>query len=240
MKVKHVRALAYWAQDLRNRQLPVDDNGFDVAALDDAMIMLDTDNAANETDLKKPPKLKPDNWDTWEPKFVNYLKSLRRQTGTPLDFVIRDPIKTVNDFPATDEANRLIYAMALNGPVHRQDNHRVARELYSFVAGTSAANFVTEGSNDGRDMMTTLQNHCNGPGEVTKRYNKAKELLTHLHHKNELVFPWSEFISQLTKAFIAYKKAGRPLDAQTKMDYLMEKTQPVELAAVKEHWRKSQ
>ena len=49
-----------------------------------------------------------------------------------------------------------------------------------------------------------------------------------------MVFPRSEFISQLTKAFIAYKKDGRPLDAQTKMDYLMEKTQPVELAAAKE------
>ena len=88
--------------------------------------------------------------------------------------------------------------------------------------------------NDGRSMMTTLCNHYNGPGEVTKRCNKAKELLTHLHCKNELVFPWSEFVSQLTKAFIAYEKAGRPLDAQTKMDYLMEKTQPVELAAAKE------
>ena len=164
-----MRALAHWAQDLRNRQLPVDENGFDVAALDDAMIMLDTDNAANETDLKKPPKLKPDNWDTWEPKFVNYLKSLRGQTGTPLDYVIRDPTKTVNDFPATDEANRLIYVVALNGPVYRQDNCRVACELYSFIAGTSAASFVREGSDDGRSMMTTLCNHYNGPGEVTKR-----------------------------------------------------------------------
>ena len=64
--------------------------------------------------------------------------------------------------------------------------------------------------------------------------NEAKELLTHLHSKNELVFPWSEFISQLTKAFVACKKADRPLDAQTEMDYPMEKTQPVELAAAKE------
>ena len=155
MKVKHVRALAYWAQDLRNRQLPINDNGFDATALANAMIMLDADNAIDETDLKKPPKLKPDNWNM-ESKFVNHLKSLQGQTGTPLDCIICNPTKTVNDFPATDEANRLIYAEASNGPVHQQYNHRVACELCSFIAGTSAANFVRDGSGDGRGMMTTL------------------------------------------------------------------------------------
>ena len=87
---------------------------------------------------------------------MNCLKSLRGQTGAPLDCVIRDPTKTVNDFPASAEANRLIHAVALNGPVHRQDNRRVARKLHLFIAGASAANFVREGSDDGRGMMTTL------------------------------------------------------------------------------------
>ena len=105
----------------------------------------------------------------------------------PLDYVIRDATETVNDFEVTDEMNRLIYSVALAGPVYNQDNRRVARELYSFIAGTSAANFVREGSNNGRGMMTTLRGHCNGPGEVTKQYNKAKEQLLHLHHKNEMI-----------------------------------------------------
>ena len=72
-----MRALAYCARDLRNRQLPIDDNGFDAAALAAAMILLDSDNATDETDVKKPLKLKLDDWDTWEPKFVNYMKSLQ-------------------------------------------------------------------------------------------------------------------------------------------------------------------
>ena len=126
------------------------------------MILLDADNSTNETDSKKPQKLKPDDWDTWEPKCVNYFKFLRGHC------IIHDPTKTVNDFLATDEANRLICAVALIGPVFQQDNCRVACELHSFIAGTSAANFVREGSNNGRGMMTTLCNHCNGPGEVAK------------------------------------------------------------------------
>ena len=44
LKVRCVRALACWARDLRNRQLPIDDNGFDAAALDSAMILLDTES----------------------------------------------------------------------------------------------------------------------------------------------------------------------------------------------------
>ena len=43
-KVKRVRALANWALHLRNMQLPINNDGFDEAALDTAMILLDTDN----------------------------------------------------------------------------------------------------------------------------------------------------------------------------------------------------
>ena len=117
-----MRALDHWARDLRNQQLPIDDNGFDTAAIAAAMISLDTDNATDETDVKKPPKLKQDDWDTWEPKFVNHMKSSWGKAGAPLDHIIRDPTKTVSDFLATNEANRLIHLVALNGQVHQQDN----------------------------------------------------------------------------------------------------------------------
>ena len=179
LKAKWVRSLAHWAKNLRNKQLPIDDSGFDAVALDSTMISLDTDNATNETDLKKPPKLKLDDWDTWDPEFASHLKSLWGQAGAPLDYVIQDPTKTVNDFPATDEVNRLIHAVALDGPMFQQDNCWVSHELHSFIADNSAANFVREGSNNSGGMMATLHNQCNGPGEVTKRHNKAKKSLTH-------------------------------------------------------------
>ena len=107
-------------------------------------------------------------------------------------------------------------------------------ELISFITGTGAENFVDQASNDGRRMMTALRNHYNGPGEVTKRYKKAEERLKGLHYRNESVFPWSTFVSELTKCFTAYEKAGRPIDPRTKMDHLMTKCLPNELAPVKE------
>ena len=76
-----VRVPAHWARDLRNGQLPTKNNGFDAAALDSAMISLNADNATNEMDSNKLPKLKPDDWDIWEPAFVSRLK-FRLKTET--------------------------------------------------------------------------------------------------------------------------------------------------------------
>ena len=42
-----MRALAHWAQDVRNRHLAINDNGVDVTALANAMIVFDADNATD-------------------------------------------------------------------------------------------------------------------------------------------------------------------------------------------------
>ena len=233
VSIKRVRALALWARKRRMMQQPIPDDAFTAALLDAAMIELDLGDQ-EEMDIKKPPKLNPEEWDTWEPSFTNYLKSLKGVQGTPLSYVIRDPNLTVNDFDPTDDLNRLIYAVPLNGAAYNIDNTRVARELFSFISGTGADNFVDESSDNGRAMMTRLRAHYDGPGEVDKRYKKAQAVLESLHYKNEAVFTWSNFVSQLTKCFTTYEKAGRPLDPRTQMDYLIRKCLPTELAAVKE------
>ena len=73
---------------MQNRQLLINDNGVDATALVNAMIVLDTDNATDETDVRQPPKLKPDDWDTWEPEFLNYVKSLQGEAGALLDHIV--------------------------------------------------------------------------------------------------------------------------------------------------------
>ena len=225
---KRVRALAYWARSRAQRQLPIPDDGFDAPALALSIQQLNF-GETEEAEVKKPPKLNPDEWDTWEPAFINYLKSLNGVQSTPLAYVIRKDTLTPDDFDATDDFNRLIHAVPLNGPAFTKDNQQVARELLSFITGTGAENFVNQDSDDGRQMMLALRDHYNGPGEVTKRYKKAKERFNQLHYKNEAVFPWSTFVSELTKCFTVYEKVRRPMDICTKIDKLMEKCQPTEL-----------
>ena len=233
LQLKRVRALAHWARERAKRQLPIPDDMFNAALLAEAIEELNL-GVTEEAEVKKPPKLHPDDWDTWEPAFINYLKSLKGADNTPLAYVIRDANLTAADFDPADSINRLLHSVALHGAAYTRDNQRVAMELISFITGTGAENFVDQASNDGRRMMTALRNHYNGPGEVTKRYKKAEERLKGLHYRNESVFPWSTFVSELTKCFTAYEKAGRPIDPRTKMDHLMTKCLPNELAPVKE------
>ena len=148
-------------------QLPIPDDGFNEAHCDRAIEQLNIGDI-NENEVKQPPQLKTDDWDVWEQTFENYLKSLHGVTGTPLNYIIRDPTKTAADFPAADEANRLIYSVRLNGPVYKEDNSRVAQELFSLISSSGAESFVDKHSNDSRDMMNHLHAHYNGPGKVNK------------------------------------------------------------------------
>ena len=155
-------------------QLAIADDGFTEAARDRAIELLNLGDP-EENEVKRPPQLKPDEWDIWEQTFENNLKSLRGVEGTPLHYIIRDENKGPDDFPATDEENRRLYSVRLNGVVFRQDNTLVAQVLFSLIANTGADAFVDEHSNNGRRMMTQLRAHYNGPGEVNKRYKKAEQ-----------------------------------------------------------------
>ena len=73
--------------------------------------------------------LKQDNWDNWEPTFVNYLKTLKGISGVPLDYIIWDKHLTPADFEEEDLRNRLIYGVALDGRVFDVNNMHVAHEI---------------------------------------------------------------------------------------------------------------
>ena len=197
------------------------------------MMLLDVE-AEEEEEVKRPRHLNPEEWDTWCPAFENYLKALKGRAGTPLFYIIRNPNLTTDDFQIDDHFNQLVYAVALNGPFFEADNARVAREIFSFIAGTAAANFVDENSNDGRGMWHALSQHYDGPGEVQKRYNKAKENLRGLHYSNEVQMSWSEFVSRYLKCMDTFEKARQPKTNIEKMEILMEKIKDTNLNAVKE------
>ena len=97
LQIKRIRALAHWARKQQLRQLPIPNGGFTAALMAASIQELDME-AEEETEVKKPAKLNPEDWDVWEPSFVNYLKSLKGVQGTPLSYVIRSANLTVNDF----------------------------------------------------------------------------------------------------------------------------------------------
>ena len=79
-----------------HRQLPIPDDMFHANILAEAIEELNL-SVIDEAEVKEPPNLNPDNWDTWEPAFTNCLKSLKRAGNAPLVYVIRDCNLTADD-----------------------------------------------------------------------------------------------------------------------------------------------
>ena len=233
LQVKNIRALVYWARDLRRRQVDIPDNGFTPAVLEDMLDLMEANEGAEEVAVKRPPVLKPDDWDNWEPTFVNYLASLMGVKQVPLDYIVREDGTGPDDFEANDTRNRLIYGVPLNGHAFQHDNRRVANELIALV-GTEALPWVEPHRGDGRRMFRALQDHFNGPGEVSKRYNKAKDELKSIHYGNELVFPFASYVGRLKRIFRTYEQAGRPYTEAQKVETMLDNTRPKELDSAKE------
>ena len=57
-------------------------------------------------------------------------------------------------------------------------------------------------------MMQALRDHYDGPGEVSKQYNKARDELKGIHYANASLFPFNLYVSKLKKIFWIYEKAG--------------------------------
>ena len=67
LQLKRVRALAHWARGRARRQENIPDDMFDAALLAEAIQELNLGDI-EEAEVKKPPKLHPDEWDTWVPR----------------------------------------------------------------------------------------------------------------------------------------------------------------------------
>ena len=117
----------------------------------------------NEVAVKRPPVLKQDNWDDWEPMFVNYLKTLKGASGVPLNYVIRRNKLMPLDFEEDDSRNRLIYDVALEGRVFDVDNMQVVHKITALM-GPEMLLWVELHEDDGQNMMQALRDHYDGPG----------------------------------------------------------------------------
>ena len=73
---------------MQERQLPISDNGFTAAVLREMLLIMEASKTMDEIAFKWLPVLKQDNWDNWEPTFVNYLKTLKSASDIPLECII--------------------------------------------------------------------------------------------------------------------------------------------------------
>jgi hypothetical protein len=218
--VKHLKALNFWIRDLQRQQLPVPQEGFTAADLADSLARLEIETATEEVPVKDPPKFTGDNWVDWCPAMINKLASLRGSSGISLDYIVRNPDLTVDDF-AEGERDRRIYAAPLEGPNFDADNLRVSQELVSQLASTPGQTWMDMHPNNGRQQWLKLFGHFEGQGYKSARYNMAMTMLANLHYVNEQSFPFHAYIAGLSRAFTHCEKAKLPLYPSQKVKYLV-------------------
>ena len=125
----NIRALIWWAQDIRAQGETINPNDWNAGALDDARqrMLLERQGRDKEEDLvDAPKKLDPIKWVDSYLAFLNFLRGQVSSDGKrTLDYVVRK-VPPVGWTPTSRE-DRLKYNAPLIGPFYVQDNRKVYR-----------------------------------------------------------------------------------------------------------------
>jgi len=80
------------------------------------------------------------------------------------------------------------------------------------VSGTDGWMWMQDVCNkDGRQAMTRLQDHYDGPGAKTRRVQDAKEWLKVCVYKSKMTFSFERYVSVLKECFATLKEDERAI-----------------------------
>ena len=83
---------------------------------------------------------------------------------------------------------QMIYGIALEGKVFDVDNMFVVHKIMALM-GPKMLQQVEPHADDGSNMMQAQRDHYDGPGEVSKQYNKARDELKASIMPMQVYFP---------------------------------------------------
>ena len=171
-------------------------------------------------------------------RFVQKLSSIIGAAEVNLLYVIRPevPLASVPMDADTEE----LYAIRQNGPEWKVDNKTVMNILYSAVnqpradgqenSNRSIITWIQEynARGDGRLAVQAFKRQYEGAAATNNREVLSKAKVTQLHYKDEAVFSFERFVSELKDAFDG---CGLFYTEKQKIDMLLEKIQPTSKAS---------
>ena len=207
MVIKRIQALAWWIRDREKRNVALDANQFDAAALQAAMASkrVEEERSEAEATVKDLGQFHPDDFNMHESAFLNLLAQMRGAVGEPLRYIACAQVAPA-DF--VDTVEERMYQLPLNGPAFEEDNRAVYRKLKSFLIKTPSYAWIEsyDSTENGRDAYLTWLEHYNGEGELSKRTAMAKAKIDQAHYKSEKSMSFENYTSVLTKCFTTLSK----------------------------------
>jgi len=186
MQVLRLKALLYWLKNQVKRGVDLYDEREDFGQYEleeciKALEAYEDMDKYKDSKTKAPEKFQPHSlrgWTQFNRDLQNYLASIRGISGVPLSYVIRKEEYSDVAPPDEDAVEQLVRLAPLNGMSYLEDKKRVYRIIRDAVSGTDGWTWMQDVRNeDGRQAMTRLRDHYDGPGAKTRRVQDAKERL---------------------------------------------------------------
>ena len=228
--------LLYWIRERKRRGQPISVGDCSLETLNDCWNEMELESKQygldKETKPKEPGNCDTSSWFKWELKFENFLGGQQATAGGTLAYVIRRDKPATWDIhsPTVTETERRKYQLLLTGREFTKDNKAVWQALKARTVDTPAWTYIKEfqSAEDGRSAMAALRLNYEGGPEAERRIALANSQLKLLHWKNESVYSFENFKTQLKEHLDTLDELNRGKNAHEKVEMLMEKIQPAQ------------
>jgi len=225
--LNNLTGLIWYAKDMERRGLQKDPNAVDDDILRDGHLaheayVQNRDKGENIKQLEK--WSEKNDFDDWDRKVTETLSLVYGRQYCPLAYVIR-PDKPAGWDPMVDATNdyeRLMYQLPLNGTAYNRDNEAVFSYIQLAVLQTPAETWIFDAvaGRDGRAAMEALRLHYEGDAELDVRATKAQQTLDTLTYSSERNMPFETMVTTLNKAYNTLKKQGQEFTDRSKVEQL--------------------
>lgn len=186
--------------------------------------------------IAKPPQFKTsDDWHSWFPLLINYLRQLPGRDGVPLSYVLRDNPLTVFNAQEQDVQEKYIQAVPLTGTTFASDTLQVHTYIANLISGNVKAEAAIQRYHHqhcGRTDWMALKAVYEGVGAFSTSKQEATKTLKTLFYAGEKGrdYNFAAFEQKLLRAFTVFEQNAAPNvivhDNEMKIKILLEKVGP--------------
>ncbi|GFH50599.1 hypothetical protein CTEN210_07075 [Chaetoceros tenuissimus] len=132
---------------------------------------------------------------------------MKKRKGVPLSYVICG--NQPQNVQLTSE-EQMIYAASLTGPQFNNDSKEVYNLIKELVQNTNGDSWLPARCSCGRRAMQSLRNHYDGPDQAKARIDVARASIEKLFYKNENMFSFESYSTQMKKNYDVLEKYYQP------------------------------
>ena len=183
------------------------------------------ESEADTVSIDKPKKFQYKDWIEFEESMVMYLDSITNLKDIPMSYVIRkDLTADRSDLTRMERKDQIIYNTPLQEYLFTKDNETVGKVIRECYLATEAEPWI-KNMKRGREAMTALRTHYDGPDEAKKRLSAAKAQLDKLFYRNEATFSFEKYATTLNEVYNINERYDEPIYESDKVRNLSEKCQ---------------